>query len=64
MPALASASMYLALVPKWVMAVSSAKSNSTLPSGWKGAPSNSNSVAPEARPLASQFHIIQPQVVK
>jgi hypothetical protein len=36
----------------------------TLPSGAKGEPSRGSSVAPLARPEASQFHIIQPQVVK
>jgi len=38
-PALAQASMYLAEVPKKENPASSAKSKSTLPSGWKGEPS-------------------------
>ena len=38
-PALAQASMYFAEVPKKVKPASSAKSNSALPSGWKGEPS-------------------------
>ena len=63
-PALLSASMYLAEVPNTVMRSSSAKSNSTLGPGWKGEPSYRSSVMPVARPEASQFHIIQPQVVK
>jgi hypothetical protein len=33
-------------------------------SGWKGEPSKRTTVAPAPRPLTSQFHIIQPQVVK
>ena len=56
--------MNLAEVPKKVQRSSAAKSNSTLPLGWKGEPSKSSRVAPEARPVTSQFHIIQPQVVK
>ena len=34
------------------------------PRSTKGEPSYRSSVAPAARPEASQFHIIQPQVVK
>ena len=56
--------MNLADVPKSVIPVSSAKSNSTLPSGWNGEPSYSSSVASEASAVTSQFHIIQPHVVK
>ena len=33
-------------------------------SGWNGEPSYSTIVAPVASTLASQFHIIQPHVVK
>jgi hypothetical protein len=56
--------MNFADVPKSVMPVASAKSNSTLPSGWNGEPSYRSSVAPHASADTSQFHIIQPQVVK
>src|SRR6266542_3275373 len=63
-PAFATASMYFADVPKSVIPVSSAKSKRTLPSGWNGEPSNSRIVAPDASAVTSQFHIIQPSVVK
>ena len=56
--------MYLALVPKMSTCSDSAMRHSTPGSGWNGEPSYSSSVAPLARPLTSQFHIIQPQVVK
>ena len=58
------ASMNLAEVPRWVMPSASAKSNRIAPRRMNGEPSYNSSVAPEARPEASQFHIIQPQVVK
>jgi hypothetical protein len=54
----------LALVPKIVTRSSAAICHRAPASGWNGLPSNSTSVAPLASPLISQFHIIQPQVVK
>ena len=63
-PALAAASMNFAEVPKSVMPVSSAKSKSAPGVGCIGEPSQSSSVASEASAVTSQFHIIQPQVVK
>ena len=57
-------SSHLAEVPKWVAPSAWAKSNRILPSGWAGRPSYSKIVAFEARAETSQFHIIQPQVVK
>ena len=56
--------MNLALVPKMLMPSLSMASRSSAPSCAKGEPSYSRSVAPDASPLTSQFHIIQPQVVK
>ena len=64
-PAFLQASMYLALVPKTV--TRSARGHvpeHVAGSGWKGEPSNRISVSSTARPPTSQFHIIQPQVVK
>ncbi len=55
--------MYLALVPKTVTPSCSTMSHSTV-GGDIGAPSYSTTVAPTARLETSQFHIIQPQVVK
>ena len=63
-PCLAAASRYLAEVPKWVPRSRANQSHSSWPSWANGLPSNSKSVASLARPLTSQFHIIQPQVVK
>src|SRR5262245_62099078 len=63
-PALLTASMNLAEVPKRVIPVSSARSNRTLPLGYKGEPSYSSSVASDASAVTSQFHIIHPHVVK
>ncbi len=57
-------SIYLALVPKTATRSSSAIFQSVSGPGWKGEPSKRTSVASEARAEASQFHIIQPQVVK
>ena len=54
----------MALVPKIVTRSSPAMRHSPAGSGWKGLPSYSTSVAPVASALISQFHIIQPQVVK
>ncbi len=56
--------MYLALVPKTLISRSSAILHSTSASGWAGLPSYKTTVAPVVRLLTSQFHIIQPQVVK
>ncbi len=56
--------MYLALVPKTSTRSRSARSQSTVGSGWNGEPSNRTSVSSTASPPTSQFHIIQPQVVK
>ena len=58
------ASRYFAEVPNTVTRSRSARSKSARSLGWKGEPSKSTSAAPEASPVASQFHIIQPQVVK
>ncbi len=63
-PDLRTASRYLAEVPNTVTRSRSARSQSTRSLGWNGEPSKSTSVAPDASPVASQFHIIQPQVVK
>ena len=63
-PALCTASMYLADVPKRVIPASSAKSNSAAGAGCIGEPSHSSTVAPEPSAVTSQFHIIQPHVVK
>ena len=56
--------MYFADTPSSVSRSRSARSNSTVGDGWNGLPSNSTIVAPLASTLTSQFHIIQPQVVK
>ena len=56
--------MNLAEVPNWVMPSTSAKSNRMCLSAAKGLPSYNSKAAPEASPDTSQFHIIQPQVVK
>ena len=58
------ASMYLADVPKCVIRSASASSHRMRPRSMNGEPSYSSSVARDARPDTSQFHIIQPQVVK
>ena len=58
------ASMYLALVPKTAIRSSCAICHRISGPGWNGLPSNRTSVASLARPVISQFHIIQPQVVK
>ena len=63
MPALSTAAIHLALVPNTLMPSSSTRSHRRLPSGWKGEPSYSTTLAPTARLDTSQFHIIQPQVV-
>ena len=63
-PGFSSAEMYLALVPKTVTSSASAICHRMRPSLKNGEPSNKTSVAPVASPLTSQFHIIQPQVVK
>jgi hypothetical protein len=63
-PALRRLSMNFAEVPNNVIRSCSARSNRTPGPGCSGLPSYSSSVAPEASPLASQFHIIQPSVVK
>ena len=60
-PRLAVASMNPAEVPKRVMPSASVRSNSRTGSG---APSYSTTVASLARADISQFHIIQPAVVK
>ena len=44
--------------------VSSIRSNSRSAPGWAGEPSYSTAAAPQASVEASQFHIIQPVVVK
>src|SRR6185437_7419340 len=62
-PILAVASIHLALVPKTLMPVSSARFHSTLPSGHVGEPSYSTTAAPTLSEDTSQFHIIHPQVV-
>ena len=51
-------------MPKTVTPSSAASVHSTSGPGCSGEPSYSTIVAPEASALASQFHIIQPQVVK
>jgi hypothetical protein len=56
--------MYLAEVPRTSIPSSAAMSKSMSGEGWKGEPSKRTRVASEARPETSQFHIIQPQVVK
>jgi hypothetical protein len=58
------ASMNLADVPKCVIRSSAAYFHRTRPCSMNGEPSYSSSVAPEASPETSQFHIIHPQVVK
>ena len=58
------ASMNCADVPKWVIRSSAANFHRMRPCWMNGDPSYSSSVAPEASPETSQFHIIQPQVVK
>jgi len=63
-PLFFKASMYLAEVPKCVMRSASAYSHSTRPRCTNGDPSNSSSTARDASAEASQFHIIQPHVVK
>jgi hypothetical protein len=56
--------MYFADVPKNVQRSAAAYSNNTAGEGWNGEPSKSISVAPDASAETSQFHIIQPSVVK
>ena len=56
--------MNFADVPNTLMRSDWTKSNSILAFSNIGAPSKSTTVAPLARPETSQFHIIQPQVVK
>ena len=56
--------MYFADVPKKVKRSAAAYSKSAASLGWNGEPSKSISVAPEASAETSQFHIIQPRVVK
>ena len=63
-PAFCSAERYFALTPNTVMASRSAKSTSAAAVGWNGEPSYNTTRQPVARPETSQFHIIQPQVVK
>ena len=63
-PVFFSASMYFAEVPKCVIFSADAKSHRMRPRCRNGEPSYSSSVAPDASPVASQFHIIQPHVVK
>jgi hypothetical protein len=62
-PAFSAAARYLALVPNTVTRSCCAMSNSSA-GRTNGAPSYSTSVQPTASALASQFHIIQPVVVK
>jgi hypothetical protein len=52
------------LVPKISTRSRSAMRQSTRGSGCSGEPSYNTTVAPIASPLISQFHIIQPHVVK
>jgi len=63
-PNFSAADRYLALVPKMLRPSSSAMRHRMSCVGWNGEPSYSSSVAPTARLDTSQFHIIQPQVVK
>ena len=63
-PAFRRVSMYLAYVPNNVMPNSSTRSNSDVVLGCTGEPSYTTSVACDASAPASQFHIIQPVVVK
>ncbi len=58
------AAMNFALVPKMVRRSSAARRHTAPGSGWNGEPSYSTMVVPVASALTSQFHIIQPQVVK
>ncbi len=58
------ASMYFADVPKCVIFSLSANSHRMRPRSMNGEPSYSSSVERVASPVTSQFHIIQPQVVK
>ena len=58
------ASMNFGEVPNRVTCSASARSNSAAVRGWTGDPSYRISVASEASAETSQFHIIQPQVVK
>ncbi len=64
LPSFSSAARYFGLVPKCVTRSRSAIRQSTSRSGANGEPSYSTSAQPRARPETSQFHIIQPQVVK
>src|SRR5689334_49183 len=63
-PAFETASMNRAEVPKSVISVSSANVKSVCGSGWNGEPSYRRIVPPHASTVTSQFHIIQPSVVK
>ena len=56
--------MKRALVPKWVTPRRSTAAHSTSSDGCDGEPSKRTMVAPSASAEISQFHIIQPQVVK
>jgi hypothetical protein len=56
--------MNFAEVPKWVMRSSAASFHRIRPCWINGDPSYRSSVAPDANPETSQFHITQPQVVK
>jgi hypothetical protein len=56
--------MYLADTPSIVTPTSSTRSKRASGPGWNGLPSNRTIVAPVDKPETSQFHIIQPQVVK
>ena len=64
MPALLQASTNFADVPNRVMPVSSIRSKRRSGPGCAGEPSYSTAAAPQASVDASQFHIIQPVVVK
>ena len=63
-PDLRSASRKPGEVPIRVMSVASARSNSASFPGCTGEPSQSRIVASDASDETSQFHIIQPNVVK
>ncbi len=62
-PSFSASARYLALVPKTVTRSRSAMSHRMV-GGASGAPSNNTTVAPTASEDTTQFHIIQPQVVK
>ena len=63
-PVCSTASRYFADTPRKVSDSSATRSQRRSGPGWNGLPSYSTVVAPDAGTVASQFHIIQPQVVK